>query len=150
MLALAMLRVDQNRVTLLPGATATTSDVKNSMRGAFGFRLRVGVGSSGAGVLVGPNSDVGDGPPVGDTGIGVGVIVGVAFGPGVRVADGVKVGVCVGKSVGTICTAVAPQAVRATASVTSPIKRAAVPEVNINPCSMNFNLCMSIALRQGI
>lgn len=109
MLALAVLRVDQNRVRLLPGAAATTSDVKNSIRGALGFWLRVGVGWSGAGVLVGPNSGVGDGPPVGDMGIRVGVMVGVAFGPGVREGDGVKVGVTVGGSVGTTCMAVAPQ-----------------------------------------
>src|SRR5690606_27121061 len=150
MLALAVLRVDQNNVRLLPGATATTSDVKNSMRGALGFRLRDGVGSSGAGVLVGPNNGVRDGPPVGDTGISVGVIVGVAFGPGVRVGEGVKVGVLVGKSVGTICTAVAPQALRASAKITNTTKRAKTRSVAMNPCSMNFNLRTSITLSRGV
>lgn len=123
MLALALLRVDQNSVTLLPGAAAITSDVKNSMRGALGFSTRVGVGSSGAGVRVGPNSDVGDGPPVGDTGMGVGVIVGVSLIPGVRDGEGVKVGVLVGGSVGMICTAVAPQPLMSSARMGTIRKR---------------------------
>lgn len=109
MVAPVALRVDQKSVILLPGEAAVTSDVKNSMRGAFGLMTRVGVGKMLAGVRVGPNSDVGDGPPVGDAAPAVGVSVGEAAPPGVREAVGVKVSVIVGGSVGITCIAVAPQ-----------------------------------------
>ena len=108
-MVLVDVRVDQNKVTESPGSTARLSDVKNSTRGAFGFTPLVGVISNGLGVWVAPNSGVGEGPPVGLTGRGEGETVTVAS--TFRVADGVSVsvGVIVGRSVGTICTAVAPQ-----------------------------------------
>lgn len=79
------------------------------MRGAFGLTGRVGVGSSGDGVRVGPNNAVGDGPPVMVIGGGVGVTVGETFSPGVLLGVMVKVGVNVGRSVGTKGWYVAPQ-----------------------------------------
>jgi hypothetical protein len=60
---------------------------------------------------------------VGETGIGVGVIVGVSLIPGVRDGDGVKVGVEVGGSVGMICTTVAPQPLMSRARTGSIMRR---------------------------
>lgn len=101
--ALAFL-ADQNNVTRSPGATATESDVKNSMRGSLGPNARVGVGASGAGVRVGPKSGVGVAPP---NGVGRGVLVAVIITLGVSVGSIVNVGMRVGGSVGIICAVVA-------------------------------------------
>jgi hypothetical protein len=60
---------------------------------------------------------------VGETGIGVGVIVGVSLMPGVRDGDGVNVGVRVGGSVGIICTADAPQPLMSSARTGTIMKR---------------------------
>jgi len=105
-------RVDQYRLTGLPGAAARVSAVKNSMRGALGLRTRVGVGSSPAGVLVAPKIEVGVGPPAMEAGVRVGTNVGVELNPGVRVGVSVNVGVMVGRLVGMTWTAVPSQAVR--------------------------------------
>jgi hypothetical protein len=99
-------------LTGLPGATASVSEVKNSMRGALGLRTRVGVGSSSAGVLVAPKMEVGDGPPAIEAGVRVGAKVGEPLKPGVRVAVSVDVGVMVGRLVGITWTAVPSQAAR--------------------------------------
>jgi hypothetical protein len=80
------------------------------MRGALGLRTRVGVGSSSAGVLVGPKMDVGDGPPAMEAGVRLGANVGETLNPGVRVAVSVAVGVIVGRLVGMTWTAVPSQA----------------------------------------
>ena len=110
MTALSTPRADQNSVISPPGAIASTSDVKNSMRGAFGLRGRlVTVGESAGAVRVGPSKDVGEGPPVAAATC-VGRRVGVAFLPGVLDGEAVKVAVSVGNSVGITCTAVALQA----------------------------------------
>ena len=107
MMALVALREDQNRSIVPPGGTAISSEVKNSMRGAFG--LMVGVMLLGSGVLVGPNNGVGDGPPTMRTGTFDGVGVGLAFRLAVGDAVIVKVGVIVGRAVGMICTLFAAQ-----------------------------------------
>src|SRR5689334_12672000 len=84
------------------------------MRGALGFGTRVSVGPMATAVLPGPNSGVGDGPPVTVIGGGVGEMVGVAAKPGVRVGDGVYVCVSVGRAVGMTGKAAAPQPERRT------------------------------------
>ncbi len=70
---------------------------------------------------------MGDGPPVGDTGTGVGVCVGVMLRTSVRVGVDVRVGVMVGRSVGTTCTAVAPHDAIRTATITMKTSRNFMP-----------------------
>src|SRR5215207_5915128 len=93
-----------------PGATATESEVKNSMRGALGLRLTASpVGAATIAVEAAPKSGVGDGPPVAVMSGRVGTTVGVTLRAGVRVGASVEVAVAVGRAVGITCTAVAPQ-----------------------------------------
>lgn len=116
MTALSPPRVDQNSVSVSPGEINSGGlDVKNSMRGALGLGVGVGVGASGRGVRVGPNSGVGDGPPVGVMGAGVFDGVGETLRAGVGVRVNVEVGVMVGCSVGNTCCTVAPHALNASA-----------------------------------
>jgi hypothetical protein len=84
---------DQNKVTESPGATATTSVVKNSMRGALGLATRVGLVSAATFVLVAPKIEVAVGPPSVESGLGVAV----ALTSGVKLAVGGRVKVAVGR-----------------------------------------------------
>jgi hypothetical protein len=105
-------RIDQNSDSVSPGEIASTLVVKNSMRGAFGLGTRVEVATIATRVLVAPKIDVGEGPTVIVSESEVGATVGVELNPGVRLAVGVSVMVEVGRSVGTTCCTVAPQADR--------------------------------------
>ena len=86
------------------------------MRGAFRFNTGVVVANDADEVAGRPNSGVGEGPPVGVTGSGVGVTLGVASRPGVRVGAPVEVGVCVGCAVGITGTTAAPQLFKSSAN----------------------------------